>query len=204
MSQRQEGYEGGVQKGTSATTRDSRETELLVRQSAKAAANHSDATEWVTGLSGDALKEALGLEDFEATVIGAYPDGGIWLLKHNKAPLVMVEAKYQGEKGNAIERWYKNYHTLKALGVRRFVTVCTGEGFYDGNSAQRTVQLAVGMDRAERGMSGNEEIWNNPAGGVWFYRFKDSTEVEKFDLSSVIRKAVDEALEEEKLHEVKP
>ena len=197
MSQRQDGYEGGVQEGTSATSRDSRETEKLVREAGKAAADHSNSTERVTKLSGDQVKEALGVAGIEGEVVGAEPDGGIWLLKTNKTPLIAVEAKYQGEGGNAIERWYKNYYVFKSMGVRRFVTVCTGDGFFNDKAAQRTIQLAAVMDRGERGISGSAEIWNNPVGGVWLYRFKDASEVAKFDLAALIRSAVDEAVAEE-------
>lgn len=50
-------------------------------------------------------------------------------------PFLAAEAKHQGALGNAIERWFKNYHITRSLGAdMALITFCTGEGaaFPDG------------------------------------------------------------------------
>jgi len=55
------------------------------------------------------------------------PDGGAWY--YNGALLAVFEAKKQANKGNAIERWYKNAYICKKINKQvSYVTFCCGEG----------------------------------------------------------------------------
>jgi hypothetical protein len=201
MTQRQPGFNGGIQTGTTAGSLESSTSEQHLRNAAEKITSASAGSHWVPGLSSETLKRLLKIDDDEFEVTGVYPDGGIWLFSHAGTPLVAAEAKSQGVTGNAIERWFKNYCALTAIGVRRFVTVCTGDGFFDGNSAQRTMQLAAVLDRATTGSCGTDDIWNVPKGRLWMYRFKDAAAAGSFDLVSLLQSAVDEATsEQEDLH----
>lgn len=58
------------------------------------------------------------------------PDGGMWYF--NNKLICVFEAKNQQNKGNAIERWYKNYFVCKKENENvSYVTFCSGEGAYD-------------------------------------------------------------------------
>lgn len=193
MSQRQSGFHGGVQDGTTAAGNESFSTEQHLREAACAAAEAGGVhARWVPGLSSFDIQELLGINNEDLEVTGIYPDGGIWLITRDGRPLVAAEAKRQGATGNAIERWFKNYCALKALGVRRYLTVCTGDGFFEQNTSQRTLQLAVALEDPERCTAG--EIWNTPRGLLWLYRFKNAQEAGAFDLTSLLTRAIDESL----------
>lgn len=193
MSQRLPGFNGGIQSGTSATGSESSDTEKLLRKAASQL-NVGAETTWVPGLSAATIAERLGLAGSESELSGVYPDGGIWLLKDSGDVLVAAEAKRQGPAGNAIERWFKNYSVLRALGVRVFVTVCTGGGFFDGNSAQRTLQLAIAMEESDRSrLSDPADVWNKQDGTLWMYRFRTASEAEAFDLPALLKAALEHA-----------
>lgn len=68
----------------------------------------------------------------ELRVVGYRPDGGIFSLVSPSGvliPFLASEAKHQGAVGNAIERWFKNYHITRSMGAdMALVTFCTGEG----------------------------------------------------------------------------
>lgn len=65
--------------------------------------------------------------------IGAcQPDGGVWI--YGGKILSAFEAKYQGARGNAIERWFKNYHHIMENNPRcPLVTFAAGPGTLPGN-----------------------------------------------------------------------
>jgi hypothetical protein len=194
MTQRLPGFNGGIQPGTSATGTESSGTEKLLRQAAARITAGSLELSWVPGLSAATLAERLGLNASAADLAGVYPDGGIWLLKDGNEILVAAEAKRQGPAGNAIERWFKNYSVLKALGVRVFVTLCTGDGFFDGNSAQRTLQLAVAMEESDRSRLTRGDVWNKQEGSLWMYRFRTASEAEAFDVVELLQAALAHAV----------
>jgi len=59
------------------------------------------------------------------------PDGGVWTC--NGKVLAAFEAKYQGDKGNAIERWFKNHHHIVETNPRcPLVTFAIGPGTLPG------------------------------------------------------------------------
>jgi hypothetical protein len=118
------------------------------------------------------------------------PDGGMWSVRNSDGkPLVIAEAKRQGPMGNAIERWYKNQAIAKRLNVPLYVTFCSGDGFFDGNSAQRTMELAVCLDGGGRERIENESVWNSPVGNLWMYRYR--TTGEAADIESVLQEALE-------------
>ena len=58
---------------------------------------------------------------------GCEPDGGIWF--RDGLPVLVVEAKYQGESGNAEERWYKNAQWVSHMNSKCiYYTLASGTG----------------------------------------------------------------------------
>lgn len=58
---------------------------------------------------------------------GCEPDGGIWF--RDGLPVLVVEAKYQGESGNAEERWYKNAQWISHINPKCiYYTLASGTG----------------------------------------------------------------------------
>jgi len=67
--------------------------------------------------------------------LGCVPDGGLWFEKNNDSRKLrfVFESKHQGKKGNAIERWGKNYILCKMLNPEvKYITFLTGEGCQEG------------------------------------------------------------------------
>ena len=61
------------------------------------------------------------------SVGGCEPDGGLWFYKDTL--MAVFEGKKQQNKGNAIERWYKNNFICRSISYNvSYVTFCAGEG----------------------------------------------------------------------------
>lgn len=106
---------GGV--GAVATTVASRKAESVVRQAVPFVLAALKAKGYnVSHKSG-----------FKVGVRTMRPDGGIWYL--GNTPVLAVEAKYQGPRGNAIERWAMNYLDFKTANPKAsYLTFASGEG----------------------------------------------------------------------------
>ena len=156
-----------MQLGTTAHTTESLRLEAAVRAAVAELADAFDGLEWRRGYTGAELAALLGIPD--ARIAGVEPDGGVWV--RDGRPVVVAEAKRQGERGNAIERWYKNWSVFRRLGVRTYVTFCAGDGFFDHNSAQRIIETAVAVED-DPARVGHGRVWNTPAGRLWLYRYR--------------------------------
>lgn len=187
MSQRTGGFTGGIQAGTTASSVESIGLEEhLSAAVASVFFDHPDF-EWIPELSGD---EVARLLKSSAVLPGVRPDGGIALSRRTGKIVWAAEAKKQGERGNAIERWYKNWEFLRAFGVRRYVTFCTGDGFFEGRSAERCLAAAQVLDRSTPRFFGRlrtppRVAWNQPADRLWIYRYPSVPDRE--ELCRVIR-----------------
>ena len=197
MSQRTGGFKGGIQANTSATSAKSKKAESALRSANLSISEGEWGSDllWVPGLSAKQVSKRLtGSPD--APVVGCYPDGGLWISKKNEGQvLVASEAKKQGKTGNAIERWYKNWDTLKGLGVKTYITICSGEGFFDSNSAEKILTTGVAKNRAESHRIADGTLWNTPTGRLWFYRYLD--EVDQEEVTSLITLALERACSDE-------
>jgi len=173
-SQRTDGFNAGIKAGSTASTAQSIKLESIVRKSVLTSiqdAGLMGEVEWISGYSRQVVGEKLGTH---LDVVGCYPDGGIFIRKGSLEPILVVEAKKQGPAGNAIERWYKNHALINRLGSPVYLTFCSGEGFFDGNTAERTLNLAMAL-------SGSSSIseWNTEQSTRdWFYRFRTAEEAE--------------------------
>lgn len=120
---------GGIQKGTSATSVESAQLDADMRIAAKQAMD-------ILAPDYPRLTWARDIKRANDYCVGMCPDGGCW---YYDGKLIMVaEAKYQGPKGNAAERWYKNYF----MAFRRnpevsYLTFVSGAGSAEKVSARK-------------------------------------------------------------------
>lgn len=158
-SQRQATFRGGIPQGLSATSLSSRSLETITMGQLVGGGTIADAAAegigWRKGYTGEELKALFGSK-LGGTVAGLSPDGGIFEDGDLKRPVLSFECKFQGEKGNAIERWFKNYAVMERLGIDRYVTFTLGDGFWTG-SAERILAVAASMEPGRTG------LWDDPA-----------------------------------------
>lgn len=189
MSQRDNGYNGGVQNGTSATTEYSRDTEKALREIVERHFKQVEGLKWIPGLSAKELEVLLGFQNPSGLISGLSPDGGIWT--KNGIPVIAAEAKKQGVGGNAIERWYKNWSTLRTVNPDiLYLTFCRGEGFYHNNSAERILFTAIAVEHINKEIKPDfSNIWNTHYGKTRIYR-----EIEGEAFEDTIYSAVNSAI----------
>jgi hypothetical protein len=192
-SQRDSHFKGGIQKGTSATSSASTSTEKVLKSSVQKVKNSLPGVIWKPEIKGPQLEKFFGIEG--ANLSGIRPDGGVWVNQPDGQILCAAEAKKQGVKGNAIERWYKNFTVLNSLGAYVYLTICIGDGFFDNNSAQKIMEMALASERDERHRLRTDSIWNMPEGRVWLYRFRTPAAAAHSDLPSVIVQAIKKSKE---------
>ncbi len=81
--------------------------------------------------------------------LGCVPDGGMWFEKIDGSRKLrfVFESKHQGKKGNAIERWGKNYILCKMLNPEvKYITFLTGEGCQEGEILSRFAKSMEVLD----------------------------------------------------------
>lgn len=121
----------GIQIGQVATDAQAKEIDGLV----KSIAAELEAELSIEGLS---FAKKLKQSQIPFGVGSCEPDGGVWFL--DGIPVFFAESKKQGSKGNAIERWFKNYDTMKSINSKVFsATFCTGDGTLQGNPIWKTL-----------------------------------------------------------------
>jgi len=135
---------GGIQKGTEAGSAESKRLDGDVKVVAEALARAQTTYFYEAGhrnLGGAVSRHKIdegALPEFRARgiTLGCIPDGGMWFSGARDQPRslrVAFEAKHQGDGGNAIERWCKNYLLCHRLWPdMTYVTFMTGEGARTG------------------------------------------------------------------------
>ena len=72
---------------------------------------------------------------------GCQPDGGAWF--YRGMLIAAFEGKKQQDRGNAIERWFKNNYICRKINPEvSYVTFCTGEGAYDDGQIGKALNVA--------------------------------------------------------------
>ena len=150
---------GGIQKGTTASTKTSIKLDKTVKSagpkvSEKLKALYSDIV-FEKKLSKKVIDELGCVNTPGQKSYGCEPDGGVFYIKHNDVlvPIGAFEGKKQGHGGNAEERWFKNSDLLSDLtdiragkaGIQDkwsadnfcYKTWCTGEGAAQGSTFDR-------------------------------------------------------------------
>tara|TARA_B100000073_G_scaffold324612_1_gene307659 strand:+ start:305 stop:853 length:549 start_codon:yes stop_codon:yes gene_type:complete len=139
-------YRGGIQPGTTASSAASDKIDKQVRRISKKVyaklKSKYPELERHHKLPKKYLFEGIG---------ACAPDGGVWF--YGGKLIAALEAKHQGAKGNAIERWFKNYHHIVETNPRcPLVTFATGEGTMPGkpifNALYRPVRGKYGILRS--------------------------------------------------------
>jgi len=81
------------------------------------------------------------------------PDGGAWF--YRGLLIAVFEGKKQQNKGNAVERWFKNNFICRKINPNvSYVTFCIGEGAYDDGQIGKALNVAHlegGFDRYNPG-----------------------------------------------------
>lgn len=84
------------------------------------------------------MKKRLDKSD---TITPCEPDGGAWF--YNGVLIAVFEAKKQQDRGNAIERWYKNNYRCRVLNESlSYGTWARGEGAYPSGSIGQALDVA--------------------------------------------------------------
>ena len=193
MSQRTDGFKGGIQANTTASSLKSKRTESTLRLANRTLTTRAENSDllWVPGLSSKKVAKGLSVP-LDTPLVGVYPDGGLWSSRGESGQLLVAsEAKKQGKNGNAIERWFKNWEMLDRLGVKTYITICSGEGFFNNNSAEKILTGAVANSKAESHRIAEGTLWNTPTGRLWFYRYMDEVDLE--EVTSLITLALEGA-----------
>lgn len=108
----------GIQKGTTAYDEMSRSIDKHVRDL---------RDELQNSFPNLTMKKKLLKEEIPYGKGACSPDGGLWF-KEGKL-VAAFEAKKQGDKGNAIDRWYKNFYVCQKINPEiSYVTFAIGEG----------------------------------------------------------------------------
>jgi hypothetical protein len=69
------------------------------------------------------------------------PDGGAWF--YRGVLIAVFEGKKQQDRGNAIERWFKNNYICRKINPdMSYVTFCTGEGAYENGQIGKALNVA--------------------------------------------------------------
>lgn len=111
-------FRGGIQKGTTATSKLSKELDDHTKKAAKVLAKKYSMFTAQSKLRKDQIPGGIG---------SAAPDGLAWFYK-NKLVLTF-EAKYQKNGGNAGQRWFKNVYVCRRINpVLSVVTFAAGPG----------------------------------------------------------------------------
>ena len=129
-------FRGGIQPGTTASDDESKAMDDNARQAAERAFRALR-----TKYPGLAFQKKLDQSQIPGGIGSCAPDGGIWF--YDGALIAAFESKKQADRGNAIERWYKNHFIVRAISATAtYVTFASGEGVLEGNPIHRILHIA--------------------------------------------------------------
>ena len=132
MSQRENGFKGGIQKGTVATDAAARKLDEQCKTLKDRLAEEFPTLTMQRKLTKDQIPGNIG---------ACEPDGGVWL--RDGVVVAVFEAKKQGSGGNAIERWFKNNYICRMINPDVcYVTFCSGEGAKKDHVLEKTLNVA--------------------------------------------------------------
>lgn len=174
MSQRTDNFKAGIQAGQTAYDDASKAMDVDCKMASKELEEELRSLGYHYNYKIEKeLKEQYNI------FVGCEPDGGAWFDSNGKLVLV-CEGKKQGTRGNAIERWSKNYMIATRLNPDvRYVTFGRGPGFAEDEYCYRFAKTFM-----EPGQEFNVLY---PKGASWFIKVDGFTRQELVD---IIRKAV--------------
>ena len=117
-SQRTDDFKGGIQNGQIAGD------ELAINQDGQCKKLRDRLTNIYRNLE---MKKKLHKKDIPFGEGACSPDGGLWFKDGTLS--VVFEVKKQGESGNAIERWFKNFYICQKINSDvTYITFAIGSG----------------------------------------------------------------------------
>lgn len=132
MSQRTNGFRGGIQSGSCATDDMARGLDVSCKEVWRSLSEEYDSF---------GVQRKLRQDQVPGGLVGCEPDGGAWFL--NGRLVAVFEGKKQGVRGNAIERWYKNQFVCRTMNPSVcYVTFAVGEGARSGEVIERILSPA--------------------------------------------------------------
>ena len=130
-------FRGGIQKGTMAWDANSLALDKQISKIAKELSNDPAVIK-----AGYTFQKKLRKDQIPGELGACAPDGGVWF-KNGKL-VAAFEAKKQNDKGNAIERWFKNAFVLNTINPKtNYVTFTCGNGATTDSPIGRTLAIAV-------------------------------------------------------------
>ena len=127
---------GGIQSGTVAFDEQSR----AMDDNAKAAMIRV-AEQLKDVFPGLVVQKKLDQSQIPGGTGSCAPDGGVWF--YMGVLIAAFESKKQGDRGNAIERWFKNNFIIRAINpTATYVTFASGAGVVAGNPIHRILHIA--------------------------------------------------------------
>ena len=140
-------FNGGIQKGTVAT--DARARKLDEQCKHQKEDVYAELKKIYPELT---LQKKLRKDQIPGGKGACEPDGGAWF--YNNVLIAVFEGKKQQDRGNAIERWFKNNYICRKINPDvSYVTFCTGEGAYDDGQIGKALSVAhlEGFDQYNAG-----------------------------------------------------
>lgn len=129
-------FKGGIQKGTVAT--DARARKLDEQCKHLKEDLYSALKETYPKLT---LQKKLTKAQIPGGKGACEPDGGAWF--YDGVLIAVFEGKKQQDRGNAIERWFKNNFIARKVNPEvSYVTFCTGEGAYEDGTIGKALNVA--------------------------------------------------------------
>ena len=117
-------FNGGIQNGTVATDARARKLDEQCKQLKKEI--FQELKQVYPGLK---MQAKMRQDQIPGGIGACAPDGGAWF--YNDVLIAVFEGKKQQDRGNAIERWFKNNFICRLINPDvSYVTFCTGEGAY--------------------------------------------------------------------------
>tara|TARA_B100001250_G_scaffold55063_1_gene42605 strand:+ start:325 stop:861 length:537 start_codon:yes stop_codon:yes gene_type:complete len=127
-------FNGGIQKGTVATDARARKMDNYckeLRESVFANFKSKDLT----------VQKKLNQTQIPGGIGACEPDGGAWFYKG--ILIAVFEGKKQQNRGNAIERWFKNNFICRSINPQvSYVTFATGEGAKADGTIGKALNIA--------------------------------------------------------------
>jgi hypothetical protein len=117
-------FNGGIQKGTVATDARARKLDEQCKHLMQDV--YSVLKKTYPKLT---AQKKLTKTQIPGEIGACAPDGGAWF--YDGVLIAVFEGKKQQDRGNAIERWFKNNFICRLINPNvSYVTFCTGEGAY--------------------------------------------------------------------------
>tara|TARA_Y100000114_G_C11749444_1_gene323436 strand:+ start:1018 stop:1533 length:516 start_codon:yes stop_codon:yes gene_type:complete len=136
MSQRDKGFNGGIQAGTTAFDEESKALDKHMKVARDRLAPEFPDLTMVKMFDNEHKEKYLG-----GNLTGFAPDGGAWF-DANGNLVAAFEGKKQNLRGNAYERWFKNAGVAKVCNEDvTYVTLCTGKGAQRGECLDKLRKL---------------------------------------------------------------